>query len=308
MISARIVEHSINPAGSELITLELTYPRMIHAEFMTHRAFSRNAASSRAIPTEKMLEAVESNPAMPEYWGANQSGMQARQEVSPTMKFTAQFLWRHFARIAAQWARSLHSCGLHKQIANRVLECFGHITVLVTTTRPGLVHYFGLRAHEDAQPEFQKLAFLALDAFRKSTPKQLQWGEWHMPYGDRAPLALPIEERLKIATARCARLSYLTHDGEIDFRKDLGLYDRLKSSDPAHASAFEHCGKADPDVPRWMYSNFDIGFDGFSSSWLQYRKTLHNEFNGRLDLDEIMARKPDWIELPKDEMQLANAA
>ena len=47
---------------ANLWTFELTYPRYIHSEFMTHRVFSRNASSSRAIPVKRMIEQVRNNP------------------------------------------------------------------------------------------------------------------------------------------------------------------------------------------------------------------------------------------------------
>ena len=46
---------------------------------------------------------------------------------------------------------------------------------------------------------------------------------------------------IKIATARCARLSYMTFDGEIDYEKDVKLYEQLLKS--KHFSPFEHVAK-----------------------------------------------------------------
>lgn len=47
---------------------------------------------------------------------------------------------------------------------------------------------------------------------------------------------------IKINIAKCARLSYNNHDGEIDYEKDIQLHDRLLDS--KHMSPFEHCAKA----------------------------------------------------------------
>lgn len=81
-ISAKVVTDSLSPSGVRLTTLELNYHRFIHSEMMTHRMFSRNASSSRAIPIEKMLQQVRDNPATPIHWGKNQPGMQAREELT----------------------------------------------------------------------------------------------------------------------------------------------------------------------------------------------------------------------------------
>ena len=81
MINAKIVADSMSPEGVRLTTLQLRYPRFILAEFNTHRVFSRNSSSSRAIPVKKMLEQVQTDPAMPVWWGKNQPGMQAREEL-----------------------------------------------------------------------------------------------------------------------------------------------------------------------------------------------------------------------------------
>lgn len=86
MYSTRVLKDSVAPCGKRLTTWELTYPRFVHAELMTHRLFSRNSASSRAIPTEKLIERVEKDPAMPIFWGKNQKGMQAEVEMSPDRK------------------------------------------------------------------------------------------------------------------------------------------------------------------------------------------------------------------------------
>ena len=56
--SARVLLDSVSPGGVRLVTMEVRYPRFIHAEFMTHRMFSRNAGSSRALPIRKMIAAV----------------------------------------------------------------------------------------------------------------------------------------------------------------------------------------------------------------------------------------------------------
>ena len=79
---ARIIADSMGPNGARVTTFELTMPRIVLAEHNTHRMYSRNAASSRAIPVEKMLTPIEEAPMLPVWWGKNQSGMQAREVLS----------------------------------------------------------------------------------------------------------------------------------------------------------------------------------------------------------------------------------
>lgn len=263
MIEARIILDSINTAGNRITSWVLTYPRFIHSEIMTHRMFSRNAASSRAIPVEKMIKAVQDNPAMPVYWGLNKRGMQATEELDKQAQEQAKMLWLNARDAAVQQALTLHDLGLHKQVVNRVLEPFTHMTVILTATEYG--NFFALRAHPDAQPEFQALAYLMLQEYMKSTPILLRPGSWHIPFGDNMPEGLTEEQMLKIATARCARVSYLTFDGKIDPEKDYELHDSLKES--GHFSPFEHSAYAAPGSPQ--VGNF-VGF-------IQYRKLLRGE-------------------------------
>lgn len=168
--SARIVLDSLNPAsgGHRLTTFMLTYPRFIHSELMTHRVFSRNAASSRAIPYAQMRQAVLTNPAMPMHWGQNQKGMQADGQIGATRVPDAVRIWNEATVTAVHHADKLAEMGVHKQVVNRLLEPFMHITTLVTATE--WTNFFALRAHKDAQPEFQFLADLMLQQYVDGTP------------------------------------------------------------------------------------------------------------------------------------------
>jgi thymidylate synthase ThyX len=281
MIQARIIADSINEAGDRIVTWILTYPRMIHAELMTHRVFSRNAASSRAIPIAKMIEAIRNNPAMPEFWGANQKGMQAAIELAEGYEREhAVYLWLDAADYAADYAKKLADHGVHKQIANRVIEPWSHITVLMTTTDH--LNFFGLRAHKDAQPEFQVLAYMMLEEYLWHQPQALANGEWHIPFGDQMPEGITHDQRLKIATARAARVSYLTFEGTIDPEKDYALHDGLAKG--GHWSPFEHCAQAKPGST-----------EGNFTGWLQYRKFFPNENRADTNLSEILDGMPDWV-------------
>lgn len=271
-ISVKVIEDSISEKNVRLTTLQLMYPRFIHSEFLTHRVFSRNASSSRAIPVAKMIEQARTNPAMPIHWGTNQSGMQAKSELLPEMLERAKTEWIRAAESAVEHAQTLMELGLHKQVANRVLEPFQHIHVIVTATE--WVNFFELRTHTDAQPEFQELALQMKAAMINSIPTLLKDNEWHLPYvtdidqSDVRAMNLDSKALLKLSAARCARVSYLTHDGKApDIDKDLALYDRLITMKPAHASPIEH--QATPNNSK-EYAYLQGNFIG----WVQFRKLV----------------------------------
>lgn len=286
-ITARIVADSITPAGNRLTSFIFKYPRFIHAEILTHRAFSRNSASSRAIPFKKTVEAVMSYPAMPEYWGLNAPGMKAKGCLEGPDLERAQVSWLELRDSVVGNAEFISKeYGLHKQLVNRLIETWMHITVLVTCSEEGLLNFFGLRAHKDAQPEFQVLAFRALDKYLHSIPRRLDWGDWHLPFGDRCD-DIDIHSRLKVVTARAARISYLTFEGNASVEDDCRLHDQLL--DAGHMSPFEHAAEANDHVPPGSSSNF-------GPYWLQYRKTFTADVRTP-DLRALMAAKPDWVTL-----------
>jgi len=270
--AATLVADSINPLGNRVTSFLLTYPRFIHSELMTHRAFSRNAASSRAIPIEKVIEQVRDNPAMPIRWGKNGKGMQDHGSFAGEQSKDAKVEWKQAANSAIKSALRLQSLGLHKQIVNRVLEPFVWMTTLVTATE--WQNFFSLRVHKDAQPEFQHLAYIMLKTYLSSQPESKNWGEWHIPFGDRMTGNLDETTKLKIATARAARTSYLTMDGKIDVEKDILLHDGLQKS--GHWSPFEHSCQAS----KISKSNF-IG-------WKQYRHMFPGE-NRECQLTNLLA-------------------
>jgi thymidylate synthase ThyX len=279
--SARVLLDSVSPAGVRLTTMEVRYPRFIHSELMTHRVFSRNAASSRAIPIRKMIDAVRAEPAMPLWWGRNQAGMQAREQLDAPVRERAEAEWvralddalTHAERLAAS------DINLHKQLVNRILEPFAWITVIITATE--WANFFTQRTHEDAQPELRHIAQQMLDAHRASTPRTLGVGDWHTPLiVEDEEATLPLDERLKISVARCARVSYLSHDGTRDHAKDLDLYDKLLGGGAnGHWSPFEHVATPLRDGTAWS-GNF--------RGWLQYRKRFPQEHATEFP-DELVA-------------------
>ena len=278
-ISVKVVTDSICSQDHRLTTLQMRYPRMIHAEFMTHRVFSRNASSSRAIPVERMIQDVLDDPAMPVSWGSNKPGMQAGEENNATMEFlnfedglfytyTNRDAWLWARDRAVEAARVFAKAGYHKQIVNRLLEPFGHISVVCTATEWD--NFFELRCHPDADPTMRALAEAMRDAMSESVPAQ---SDWHLPYVATEQVVSAFEkdgpdsftELALISAARCARVSYLNHDGtKPDFQKDIALADRLLSS--KHMSPFEHQAKVTGEEGTRFWGNFN--------GWDQFRKMV----------------------------------
>jgi thymidylate synthase ThyX len=262
--SARILADSIAPSGKRLTTFEVTFPRIVLSEFNTHRAFSRNSASSRAIPIEKMIERVQSNPFVPSYWGANQKGMQAHEEISDEARERALVIWDRACVDALFYAQLLSRHGVHKQLANRLIEPFMWQTVIVSATE--FENFFRLRCHPDAQPEIRTIAVMMRDLYESNTPTEVAPGESHLPLVEDRELlevaGFAMEQIKQISVGRCARVSYLTHDGKRDPQADLDLCARLKAS--GHMSPFEH-------VARSRRSN--VSSRNFSG-WTQYREEV----------------------------------
>jgi thymidylate synthase ThyX len=263
MITADIIADSISYVGKRITTLSLYYPRFIHAEFMTHRMFSRNASSSRAIPTEKLIQDIIDNPVEPVYWGKNTRGMQAKEALEGDERDDAIFWWKNAQGNAITNARMLDACGVHKQIVNRILEPYSHIRVCVTATEWD--NFFALRLHPAAQPEIQALAKAMKDAIDAFTPVQRNLGEWHLPYvSDEERITHDKFICLQLSVARCARVSYRLHDGtHSSVDKDIALCKRL--FDEGHMSPFEH--QAEPSIHEGKTSN---NFRG----WFQYRAAV----------------------------------
>lgn len=267
MWEAKIILDSIAPCGQRLTTMQWTYPRWIHSEVNTHRALSKNAASSRAIPIDKMIKMVEENPAIPIYFGRNQKGMQAVEEIENKEK--AEWQWRRGAKKAVLQARRLQKLKLHKQHVNRVLEPYMWMTTLLTGTDYAWDNLFLLRRHTDAQPEFKYIADMAYDVRQNNQPEKRNR---HLPFIDTVDeLRFPNEPTalFMISAARCARLSYLTQDGIRDYSKDLELAEKLLNGSDGigHLTPFEH--QAWPLFTELRSGNF-VG-------WEQYRKVIEKE-------------------------------
>jgi len=276
---------SISPEGTvDTYDLEIDgpFPNFIADGVVVHN--SRNAQSSRAIPVKRRLERIRNDPVMPIRWGANQRGMQAKDDEVEDVE-VCRALWEDAAQAAADHAEQLMHEGLHKQWANRLLEPFDTITTIVTAT--AFENAFALRCHKDAQPEYHDLSWKMADLYFNSIPTTLRPGGWHLPYVSTdeeidavgfcdATTQEDIDHAysilVKCSTARCARVSYLNHDGtDPNIDKDIALHDRLLSD--GHMSPFEHQARVCPRPNTTMLTRPG----NFSHGWDQYRKMLPHE-------------------------------
>lgn len=275
--SARILKDSISSSGVRLTTFEVVMPRIVTAEFNTHRMLSRNSASSRAIPVEKRIAAVEADPFVPEAFGKNKGGMQATEDLDSEESERAKEAWMEACRDAVSSARKLAQLGVHKQLANRVIEPYCWHTIICSGTE--WENYFALRCHPDAQPEIKKASEMMQRAYEASTPTILRADQWHLPITDDleelVKAGFTIDDIKRISIGRCARVSFLTHDGKRDPVADVTLCNRLKES--GHMSPFEHVAR--PMVGSDIESFGPSGFVGNFRGWVQVRKEIPYEDN-----------------------------
>ena len=277
-IKAEIIADSINQKNIRITTFIFTLPRIVLAELNTHRALSKNSASSRAIPFKKMLKMVKEDPFVPTRWQKEHKGMQGNEYHSALKASIFRLLWLLARNMAVFSARILSKLGVTKQLCNRLLEPFMWHTVIITGTE--WENFFALRAEGAAEIHIQELAYNALYEYNKSEPKPLLEDEWNIPFGDAIDIdrltyllgftlslsTAEIQEfKVKIATARCARVSYNNFEGKDDYLADIKLHDRLKGQ--GHMSPFEHCAQ----------SVLNLKWSGNFRGFLQYRKTLKNE-------------------------------
>lgn len=296
--SAKVILKTKSPYSDKIITtLEVTLPRIVLAEFNTHRTFSRNSASSRAIPVEKQIAKVLSDPFVPEYWGKNQKGMQAEQEIDQQGQLAARELWLQARDTAVKHAQDLLKIGIHKQLTNRLLEPFMWQTILVTATEWD--NFYALRRSKDAQPEIKKAADMMFETQRDAA---VQERDQHLPLVTtfdeqeltKEFLTKKLETKLfnnslmhtlmMISSGRCARVSYLTHTGLREPRADIDLAERLLSA--GHMSPFEHAAvwSSDPEyLLSTVGSNVRVN-SNFTDGWVQFRKFIVNEHSYALQV------------------------
>lgn len=283
MYEVKVLADSLSPDGARLVSLQVEYPHAIHKDIMTHRCLSRNFQSFRAYPPEKVIEKIERDPFVPEVFEARVAGMGQGDAVAQQEE--ALELWHGHIDGCLLTARSMLGLGLAKAQVNFVLQDLTSITGVISATE--WANFFALRLAIDpktgkpfARPEVYKIAKMMKDAIDASEPQGLRYGEWHSPLVDFGEMVSDTEDAQeidwnvwkKVSTGRCARVSYLTHDGRRDIVKDIELHDGLKLN--GHMSPFEHI--ATPiELCEWDAANWSGNFFG----WEQYRKSIPGEEN-----------------------------
>lgn len=338
---AVVLADSISEDNYRLTTMEVEFPRIILAEFNTHRMLSRNSASSRAIPTRKQLLKMINEPFMPTEFGKDQGGMQAAEALTGAKHKSAEEIWHtanvnavyealklltsekyieesweawnendeDFGRYVLDFAKRLEKkdpaitdrsdrLNVNKGIVNRLLEPFMWHTAIVSWTTA--MNFFALRTDKAAQLEIRRPATEMQQAFEASEPRLVQEGEWHLPFlqPEEAQRAIEQPEEMRMAcAARCARVSYLTHDtGVADLKKDVELANFLAKR--GHMSPFEHIAtpfsteqwyvrreaqgtvleKADAlSDQEIMQIHTSLEYNGNFQGWTQLRKTMPHE-------------------------------
>lgn len=284
-ISAEIIADSINPNGKRITTFVSGHPLIIHPQLLTHRALSRNGASARAIPVQTNVEYIEKENMLPVYWGKNRSGMKAVEECDEPIYIDGEYLsredaWKKLRKYSCDAALAFSKAGYHKQITNRFLSPFSNIKVVITATE--FDNFFNLRRHKDTQPELRVLADMMYELYITSVPRQLDYGDWHLPYiTDEMREKYDVKILRKISASCCAQVSYRSLDTGVD--KALRIYKNLVGMKPVHASPFEHQATPIPQmtdknnkfVPgvTHMDRNGDLWSANFKD-WIQFRQLI----------------------------------
>ena len=290
-VSAKVITDSFGEHSKRLTTLELEYPRFIHAEVMTHRVFSRNASSSRAIPTKRMHENIRNNPSLPESFRMNERGMQGYTEAPQAVVDQALQIIAEHREFSIRTAERLDALGLHKQNVNRYTEAHQHIKVVLTSCQWD--NFDWLRIHHAADPTMCALAEAIYAARAGSNPTKLQPGEFHLSYitPDDYVRVEQMENKgdltdtqilLRMSAARCARVSYNNFDGKpTSIEADLALFAKLiergvDNFEPLHASPVEHQATPDRFFPRVLqWDRPDL--HGNLPGWVQHRMLIPNQ-------------------------------
>lgn len=305
----KILADSISTRGVRISSVVATYPRFIHSELMTHRMFGRNAASSRAIPPERIIENIQHHPFVPDF-NRSVKGMGVGDALNETDAKIAKVAWLNARDKTVQAALVLIDLDVDKSRINRLLEPFSWMTTIITATE--WTNFLALRqpGNDDpvpqsdfpAQPEFQIIARMVRDALRASTPVDLCNHDWHLPLvsvGERTlnERGLTNIEWARVSAGRCARVSFDTHDRYEDPDHSLVRFSRLASS--GHWSALEHTARPlsiddynsdlDEKISFRDSPSPALDFVGHLRGWVCLRKLYADEHDRSLTI----ARMPE---------------
>ncbi len=314
-IRAAVLAKSI-ANGITITTFLIDFPRFILAELNTHRAVSKNGASSRAIPVAQQIKRVQDNPVVPIHFGLNQAGMSADTEVDENTKSKGVYEWLFNANRSVVGAQILQGMGVHKQVVNRITEPYSFMRMVVTATEWD--NFFWLRLHKDADPHIAELARVMLHAYQQTPAVVLTEDCWHTPFfaqGFWSPIVenahgVTAQEAIEHSMSCCAQTSYRKLD--MSTEKTEAIVERLFNGERCHASPSEHIAQpmlfptADilsysPNVYEDPFTNREATHVDYLGNfwsnnfkgWHQYRQSIPNnvctgfDFNTPLDTSDI---------------------
>jgi hypothetical protein len=258
MIEAEILTDSVNEAGDRLTTFRLKYPMAIHAQVMTHRVFSRNARSRRAMKPERFADDCDW---VPEFYGPAEEG--SKMHAGPLAHGrdpSIGRMWNAARSQAVIAADGMLGMGCHRFFANVLTSPFAHTDVVLSSTR--WAGFFEQRISDAAEPHFRDLAVMMRDAIAAAVPVLMPSHGWHLPMISADEMSQHRTEVLcYISAGRCARVSYgpsMVREWEEDYKLGLSLFDA------GHWSPFEH--QARPDLRLFSTCNFE--------GWSQFRQSI----------------------------------
>lgn len=304
-VKVEFIQGSIcNDTDTAITTLVCEYPRAVHAQLLTHRVFSKNSSSTRAVPLNAAIQQITDNPAK-YIWTQNQSGMQGKVITDPSKLERIEQAYDAAKRSAIAYAKALGDkesdggLNVHKQNAGRLLEPYQNIRICLTSTEWD--NWDWLRDDPDAQGEIAKLARAIKEAREGNSSKYLYLNknDWHVPFVHRAynyrkavmeyfhpetSRQLTIEQAINLSMSICAQTSYRKEDRSDEKTKT--VIDRLFTGNKVHASPSEHQATpilhpkgANPDYWPEGVTHMDRNTDYWSGNfkhWIQLRQLLPN--------------------------------
>ena len=313
MYEAKIILDSISPAGNRLTTVQITFPRIVLAEVVTHRLLyettrgeveytctartatrelSKNSSSSRAIPSWRLAEQVLEDPYVPTPFTKNCKGMQAKERLAAHESHEAECVWVEMVQANVEACGQLHNLGVHKQQANRLIEPFAWVTQLLTATQDGWANFFHQRCHQDCQPEFRKVARMLYLKYRDSKPAEVCLGGWHLPFITDSLIVATrsfateydVQKLKNVSAGMCAWVSYQP-PGEVALpakdlmEKALNTCDKLMGDSPyGRTSGPLHASPFEHQATPAASAAEAARYRSNLTGWVQRRKMMNGEF------------------------------
>lgn len=262
----KILADSINPNSDRITTFLIDIPKPLLGEVARHRVFSLNAASSRAIPIDRVIEQVTDDPWIP-IFTKSQRGMGGKEFTDEEEISHIQAEWLVARDNAVTQAVYLKEMDVAKEIVNRLIEPWQIVPVIITGTT--FDNFFNLRCAESAQADLRIIAEEMRKQYGESEPKRVEWGDYHIPFSEKdveeIATSRELFDELDVSVSKCAAISYSNHTKDEPIEKHIQRTERLLKM--RHLSPFEHqaCSR--------------LGEHANLKGWQSYRnfKETHND-------------------------------